>query len=299
MKNILFDAQHKLRNGWWIVIFIGLVALTRFAYIPAKLALVELGLDKLWLEPLAFIFILLVTWICCLLRRESLATVGFKIDSRWAKHFLLGSLFSIVSMIAIVGLIWAVGGVSFELDAQRSVSVLMSGLYICLFTSLFEETLHRGFIFQRLIGGIGIVGAQLVIAAVFATGHWGNPGMEGSTLIFASIDLALGSVLFGLAYVRTGSLALPIGLHLGWNWMQGNVLGFGVSGIDQVGWLQPVFQGMEQWITGGEFGPEASVFAVLVDILAIFILWQWRGSVNKLATKAPKLADSVQLSCTI
>jgi uncharacterized protein len=296
MKNILFNAQHKLRNGWWIVIFIALIALTRFVYGPVKLTITELGLDKLWLEPLAFIFILLVTWICCLFRRESLATVGFKLDGRWAKHFLLGSLFGIVSMTVIVGLIWAVGGVSFELDAQRSISVLMSGLYICLFTSLFEETLHRGFIFQRLINGIGIVGAQLVIAAVFATGHWGNPGMEGSTLIFASLDLALGSVLFGLAYVRTGSLALPIGLHLGWNWMQGNVLGFGVSGIEQAGWLQPVFQGMDQWITGGEFGPEASVFAVLIDLIGIIILWRWKGSSEVTKHQPTMIQQSPQIA---
>ena len=98
-------------------------------------------------------------------------------------------------------------------------------------------------------------------------------------MVVATISLAVGAVLFGLAYLRTRSLALPIGLHLGWNWSQGHLLGLGVSGHDQAGWWRPVFTGQPEWLTGGAFGPEASIFSPLVSLLMIVLLWRWKGSV--------------------
>ena len=108
--------------------------------------------------------------------------------------------------------------------------------------------------------------------------------MDGATKFWASLDLALGAILLGLAYIRTRSLALPVGIHLGWNWAQGYLLGFGVSGIDQSGWFKPLFQGKAEWLTGGNFGPEASVFAVIVDLVFIALLWKWKGSRKSNAT---------------
>jgi len=89
--------------------------------------------------------------------------------------------------------------------------------------------------------------------------------------------LFLGAVLLGLAYLRTRSLALPIGIHLGWNWTHGHLLGFGVSGFAQPGWFHPLLQDLPEWVTGGRFGPEASIFAVVADVLLIVLLWKWKG----------------------
>ena len=108
--------------------------------------------------------------------------------------------------------------------------------------------------------------------------------MEGNTQIVAATDLFLSAVMLGLAYLRTRSLALPVGLHLGWNWMQGHVMGFGVSGHDFAGWWHPVFQGKAEWLTGGAFGPESSVFSPVVTLVVIVLLWRWKGSVP---TKQP------------
>lgn len=129
-------------------------------------------------------------------------------------------------------------------------------MFVC--AALLEELLFRGFVFQRLIDGIGTGGAQALMAVLFAVGHWGNPGMEGATEFWATLDTILGALVLGFAYLRTSSLALPIGLHFGWNWAQGAVLGFDVSGFNQAGWLAPTILGKPQWLTGGAFGPEAS-----------------------------------------
>jgi len=278
-KSVFLNADKRLRNGWWILIFIAFIVLTRFAYKPLTHGLKELGLGKLWLEPAAFLFTLLATWACTRLRGEPLSSVGYRLDSRWFREIAGGTLLGIGTVLVVVGMVFAIGGVRFELDAARSVGALLSGLYIFLFVALMEENLYRGFIFQRLLDGIGIWPAQIAMALLFALLHWGNPGMQGSTEIVATLDLFFGALMLGLAYLRTRSLALPIGLHLGWNWAQGYVFGFGVSGTEQAGWLKPVFQGQAEWLTGGAFGPEASVFSPLVSIVVIILLWRWKGSV--------------------
>ncbi|MEO8001141.1 MAG: type II CAAX endopeptidase family protein [Arenimonas sp.] len=279
MKKIFFNSEQRLRNGWWILIFVGFVALTRLAYRPITHGLKDLGVSKDWFEPASFIFILLATWACTRLRKETLSSVGFQLDQRWLKEIVWGTLLGTASLLVAAGLIWAFGGVHFELNPTRSISTVAYGFYMFLFVALFEETLFRGFIFQRLLDGTGIWFPQILLAVLFAMGHWDNPGMQGTTKIFASFELALAAILLGLAYLRTRSLALPIGIHLGWNWSQGHLLGFGVSGIEQVGWFKPLLENKPQWLTGGDFGPEASVFAVVSDLMLIALLWKWKGSV--------------------
>jgi len=278
LKKIFFNIDKRLRNGWWILIFFAFVAATRLVYGPITKGLKQLGAPEPWFEPAAFVFILLATWACTLLRKERLSSIGFHLDKRWIKEIFLGTFIGSILVLAASGMIWVIGGVRFELDPARSLSVMIYGLYVFLFVALFEETLFRGFIFQRLLDGAGIWVAQIVLALLFALGHWDNPGMVGATKFWASLDLALGAILLGLAYIRTLSLALPVGIHLGWNWTQGYLLGFGVSGRDQSGWFQPIFQGKAEWLTGGDFGPEASIFAVIVDIICIALLWKWKGS---------------------
>ncbi len=278
LRTLLFNADQGLRNGWWILIFIGFIALTRFAYRPLSHGLKHLGLHEPWLEPLSFLFVLLATWACTRLRRESLSSVGYRLDRRWLGEMTAGVSLGIGMVLLVVGAIWSTGGIGFELDSARNIGTLLIGLYVFLFVALMEETLFRGFIFQRLLDGVGIWPAQILLASLFALAHWGNPGMQGSTEFVASLDLFLGAILFGLAYLRTRSLALPVGLHLGWNWGQGYLLGFGVSGYDHAGWWQPVFHGKAEWLTGGAFGPESSIFSPLVSVVMIALLWRWRGS---------------------
>jgi len=278
LKSLFFNSNQQLRNGWWILIFLAFMAATRFAYRPVTHGLKDLGLSKPWLEPVPFLFALLATWACTRLRKQPLSSVGFRLDQRWFKEMAWGALFGIGMAIAVVGIICAIGGVRFELDPARSVSTLLTGLYIFLCVALFEETLFRGFMFQRLLDGVGVWPAQIALATLFAAAHWGSPGMQGTTEIVAFTDIFLAAVMLGLAYLRTGSLALPTGLHLGWNWTEGHVLGFGVSGYDFAGWLHPLFQGKAEWLTGGAFGPESSIFSPLVSILVIVLLCRWKGS---------------------
>ncbi|RNF83086.1 CPBP family intramembrane glutamic endopeptidase [Montanilutibacter psychrotolerans] len=294
LTTLFFDrGHHRLRNGWWVLIFIAFIAVTRVIHRPIVDALKQLDAHEAWREPLPVLCALLATWACVRLRRQSLASVGFKLDRRWVKEFAGGIVIGMATLLTAAAMIWATGNVRFELDPQRSVAAMMYGVYVFFFAAMLEEILFRGFLFQRLLDGIGAWGTQIALAALFAAAHWSNPGMEGATRVWATIDISLAAVFLGLAYLRTRSLALPIGLHLGWNWAQGHLLGFGVSGFDHNGWLRPVFDGQTTWLSGGEFGPEASVFGVLTDLILIGLLWKWRGSATAPVAALERDAGSV------
>lgn len=278
MTQLLRNDQGQIRNGWWMLLFAAIFVASQALYRPVSHGLQHLGLGKEALAPLPVVFLVAITWICLRLRRQGVADVGLRLDAAWWRQLVGGFAFGAVEMLAIATLIWLAGGVRFELDAARSFAVLVHGLWFFAWAAMIEELLFRGFLFQRLVDGIGAPGALALMAVAFAAAHWGNPGMDGGTMVAAIVDTALGAILLGLAWLRTGRLALPIGIHLGWNWTQGTLLGFDVSGLAQAGWLHPHLLDKPQWLTGGAFGPEASVCSVLVDVLAIALLWRWKGS---------------------
>lgn len=278
MKSWLFDCRGRLRNGYWILLFLALLLASRALYTPLSRALQALGGGEALREPLRLGVLLAVTWLCLRLRRERLPSVGLAFGRRWAGECAAGTALGSAAALLVLALIWLAGGVVLELDPARSLAALLHGAYLYLFVALFEETLFRGFVFQRLLDGAGVWVAQLLLGLLFASSHWGNPSMQGATLVWASVELFLGAILLGLAYLRTRSLALPVGLHLGWNWAQGHLLGFGVSGFAHAGWFRPQFQDRPEWLTGGAFGFEASAMAVLVDLLMIAALWRWKGT---------------------
>jgi membrane protease YdiL (CAAX protease family) len=278
MKHLLINQNQQLRNGWWIVIFIALIALSRVIYPYASEQLQDWGVTKEWLSPLSALFVLVVTWICMRLRRQSLAEVGFNMDYKWFRQLSAGMGIGSLQIALIVLLMFFAGGVQLTVNTQVMTSTILISLYAFLFSVLMEEILFRGFIFQRLIDGIGVWKAQISLAILFAIGHVTNPEVNQDTIIFATLDIALGAILFGLAYIKTKSLALPIGLHFGWNAAQGNIFGFSVSGYEQSGILLPTITQKPAWITGSGFGPEATLFAVFIDLLFIFLLWKWKGA---------------------
>jgi membrane protease YdiL (CAAX protease family) len=163
-------------------------------------------------------------------------------------------------------ILWIFGWVHWQLN-PAGFSTFLSVVLLFAGVALAEELLFRGFIFQRLIAGLGQLPAQLLMAGYFLLTHLNNRGMTGDVKVLTSINIFIASLVFGLAFIRTKSLAMPLGLHFMANLMQGGVLGFGVSGTDQAGLLKPVFSEVPAWLTGGQFGLEASVFGLVCVVL--------------------------------
>ena len=270
--NPFINSERQLRNGWWILIFFLVMAVM---LMPALLVAQQNSMD-ISME-LQAVIVALASWICQLLRRKPLAELLGTINLRWFRELCLGGLMGSALMLIPALIMWLFGWVDWQwnptgLPTLPSVVLLFAGVAIA------EELLFRGFIFQRLISGLGQWPAQVILAGYFLLTHLNNPGMTGDAKLLAGINIFLASILFGLAFIRTRSLAMPLGLHFMANLIQGGVLGFGVSGTDQTGLLKPIFAEVPEWLTGGTFGLEASVPGLIFVIGVLILLYKWKSS---------------------
>ena len=134
-----------------------------------------------------------------------------------------------------------------------------------------EEIIYRGLVFRLLSKVAGTWGALLLSAVFFGATHAMNPGATAAGLN----SVALAGVLLGALYVVSGRLWLPIGVHWGWNFAEGSLFGTAVSGSDVGGSLLAGKLSGPALLTGGQFGPEASIVAVLI-LLPCTVYCVWR-----------------------
>ena len=127
-----------------------------------------------------------------------------------------------------------------------------------------------------MIKAFGAWPAQLIIGGLFLLTHLNNPGMVGTVKLFAAINIFTASVLFGITYLKTKSLAMPLGVHFMANFTQGTILGFGVSGGKEPSLLTPISMNQPLWLTGGDFGLEASLPGLFFLVLLVGSLYFWR-----------------------
>lgn len=265
--NVFLNKERHLRNIWWVVIFFLILLAVLF---PSILLSQKLSFE-LSMAHQAFI-ILFVSIICQLLRRKSITELTGKINGIWLKELAIGLTIGAALMLLPTMVLTALGYITWQLN-EFVFSTIASGLSLFLAVALAEELLFRGFIFQRLIDAFGQWPAQILIASLFLLIHLNNPGMTGNIKLLASVNIFLASILFGLVYIKTKSLAMPFGLHFMANFMQGTILGFGVSGNKESSLLKPVFSDAPIWLTGGDFGIEASALGLFFVITFTFLFW--------------------------
>lgn len=271
------DDRGAVRNGWKVLGFLVLLNLLGGLLTPLLRAWPPAWqgfLPGRWFDA---VLVLGLSALCLRFEGEPLAGIGLRLDRAFFAHLALGTLGG-AALIGLTALgLWALGGFHWIRTPEAAAGDLLAGAWLYLAVACFEELLFRGYAFQRAVRGLGFAGAQVLFALAFAYGHWNNPGMVGATRLWATTNIALAALLLGLCWRRTGSLALPIGVHLGWNWAQGTLLGFGVSGTGGPGWWTPVFHDRPEWLTGGAFGLEASVLCTLLCSAAILALGLWKG----------------------
>jgi uncharacterized protein len=282
MKSIFLGADARLRNGWKALIFVVITAACIFALM--QLAKFLPAGAKVFGNLVPVFAALIASWICVRAEKDSLASLGLRVNA----HFLgqLGAgLAAGAGLLLLTGAgVWALDGFHLQ-NASADPAILVKGGFVMLCVGIFEETLFHGYAFQRAVRGMGPFKAQILFALIFCAAHAGNPGMHGMTIVLAMSNIFLAGLMLGYCYLRTGSLALPIGLHMGWNWTQ-EMLGFGVSGGTSHGLWTPVFHQRPEWLTGGSFGLEASAVGVVVLALAVAALASWKGNAGAAGAQA-------------
>lgn len=172
-------------------------------------------------------------------------------------------------MSAVVGVLWLAG--SYHVTGEhRHVAWLSQVLILGIGSGVGEEVLFRGGLFRLLEEGTGTWWALAASSLFFGFAHLFNPGASLSDSAAIAIEAGL---LLALVYHVTRSLWPCIGLHAAWNMMQGTVYGIPVSGQAGSGWLVSHRTG-PTWLSGGAFGAEASVVAlVLCAACSLVLLW--------------------------
>ena len=132
-----------------------------------------------------------------------------------------------------------------------------------------EELAFRGALFRVLEDSLGTAWALVLSAAVFGLLHALNPGAT----VLSTLAIALeAGILLGAAYAFTRNLWFAIGLHLGWNFTEGGIFGVSVSGFSAGKGVFAVALSGSRLLTGGRFGPEASIVAIAVCLAMALVL---------------------------
>jgi uncharacterized protein len=202
--------------------------------------------------------------------RRSFSSLGFG----WKGHekdaaagFLLGSALLCTGTLILVwhhNLEWT--------DIRFNSLDLFSGIMVMALIAAYEELVFRGYVLHNLMQSLPSWPALLVSAGLFALAHAGNPYINW----VGWINIFLAGCLLGVNYIHTRNLWFGIFLHFSWNFFQGPLLGFDVSGLNLQSLLQQELKG-SPLLTGGGFGFEGSLTATLLCLPALAALgWVYR-----------------------
>ncbi len=245
-----------------LLLFGGLtVPVVRTAHPPHSISATLVANWTLVLLLLAVV--LSVEWVTV---RKKAAQIGLD-PSRAPRDLLLGFLFG-AALISLVIAELAAGGFYRILQAHLTRDLGIAAVLL-LADAVLEELLFRGVLFRLIEEWAGTWIALVVSAALFGLAHAANPGATW----FSSLAIALeAGVLLGAAFVVTRNLWFPIALHFAWNFFEGPVYGSQVSGHQ---FLTSAFTAQiagPTMLTGGRFGPEAGLFALITCLVAALAL---------------------------
>ena len=206
------------------------------------------------------------------------------------RELAIGLFVGAALMEVTVGVMWAAGWVTL---GSQPVTAIWAALAATVQSGVVEEMAFRLVILRLVWRAAGLPAALIVSSLLFGGLHLANPNASA----FAALAIAAeAGLLLGAAYVLTGRLWLAAGLHAGWNFTQGWVLGAVVSGTDVFpgGPLvtTPV-AGVPIVLNGGAFGPEASLPALIFCTVAgAYVLYRSRGRTPIAAAVSPPAVPS-------
>lgn len=189
----------------------------------------------------------------------------FVLKEKSFSSFLKGSLIGFVLIMLCGGMLLLNGNVIFSIS---KISALLFFGYLLYFiiVALFEELMFRTFPLFTFAERYPISITIILNSVLFGLVHLANPGFNA----LAMLNIALAGALFSTYTLQKRNVSWAIGIHFGWNFTQGILLGYKVSGIDTPGVLlaKPVGQ---NYLSGGVFGIEGSIFCTI--IISILIIW--------------------------
>nr|WP_294573803.1 CPBP family intramembrane glutamic endopeptidase [uncultured Romboutsia sp.] len=288
-KNSIINSsknEKKSPNFIWAIILslifmYGGSLIGSLATVPLYLALSNVPLFfnnqdllSLLITLFSFAFIsLLVFFRVKVIEKRSLSSIGFN-KNNWLKKYSLGFLIGLVMMSIIVLILLSFGYITVEKNPIQLVGIsAISSILVILFGWIIqgatEEIVTRGWLLNVLSTKYNIGVGLLISSTLFGLMHLTNPNVN----YIAVINIILVGLFYGLYVIKTNDLWAVCGMHSAWNFAQGNIFGFEVSGLDvSVGSLIDLNLVGNNVITGGAFGPEAGIISTFILLVSIGIL---------------------------
>ena len=290
MHPIFFNDFGRIRSGWRLTIYLLLLIVVSIIWEQA--VRVSFGFISSYRPVPHPDFVLgmvyrggllvgaLVVGFFCAHFLEELPwrSLGASFNKSWLKDFIIGSALGFVTLVIAVVIAIAGRGLRFSLNPVDGIAVVRSLIgsgVIFVVAAFAEEALFRGYALQTLTRAkLAWLGVALTLA-LFGVAHLTNPNVVPG---FTFINTSIAGLWFALAYLRTRSLWLPLGLHWSWNWALGWFFGLPVSGLNVVS--HPLLKASDSgliWLTGGNYGIEGGISATVA--LALSTVFIWRTSI--------------------
>lgn len=294
IQDFFINRAGRARSGWrlaafvvaFLVLFVAAQALFMFG---AALLLSREGFERLidgyWGWAIQSVFLIFIPaalagWGCGVVLEDlPWRALGWALHRGWARDLLVGLLLGVVSLgvAALVGV--AFGGYRLALNDAAGPTLILktfaSSAFILLLGAAAEEMLFRGYPLQTLMRSWPVWLALIPSSVAFALVHLANPNVVTG---FTFVNTALAGAWLAVAYWRTRSLWLAFGLHWGWNWAMGALLGSPISGVTSIT-PDPLLRfstSGPEWVGGGAYGVEGGAACTLAIIASTAFIWRTR-----------------------
>jgi len=289
LKKIFVNKNGQMRSGWKITILIAgtfvftlLLSFLAFfiigliggylKYVPQKLyLLLMVGEEQFYLfTTISFLSTLvMITLMLKFIDKKKFKDIGFTSLKYGYKNLIVGFLIGAFSIAIIVLILSVSGAITIVKNSNTKTYYLLWGLYTFILVGLEEELMSRGY-FINALNQMGKPWLSVLISSIiFSLMHILNPNI----VFLGLLNIFLIGVLFSYMYIKTGNLWMPIGYHISWNYFQGYIFGFSVSG-NAVRGIYNAFP-KNNFLSGGEFGLEGGVIATLVILITFLILYYY------------------------
>lgn len=301
LERLFWNAdERRLRAFWRVMILVVLLVAALLVCMPP--ATLVLG-PALGSSLGALAGITLGVWLTGrYIDRRRFVDYGFLLSASWWADLAFGLTLGLVLMSGIFLVEHRLGWVVIQdtylstTEGRGFAPALLGAAAGFIAVGIYEELIFRGYLVQNLAEGFNLhrIGPRRAVliawgltSLLFGLGHALNPN---ATWI-STLNISLAGVFLGLGYVLTRQLALPIGVHITWNFAQGNLYGFPVSGTAPPSAQVLVLEqgGPEAW-TGGAFGPEAGLLGLLAVLAGLAATWAW------VHRRSPRPAVQLQLA---
>lgn len=276
--------ENRLRAGWRVLLQF-IFFFCAIYYLPSYIEM--LFSNEFFLEFSLEIFFALVSVITVfaafiILDRRVIPRLKDIFNSNSIKLFLSGFLFGtlIFTIHFVVDLIFGnlvITGYFFNESGESFIPAMVIRFagYFCV--AVTEELFSRGYQLKNFAEGFytnesgenrPLFYALVLSSFIFGMMHIDNPSAD----LISTFNLFLIGLFFGYIYIITGSLAMPVGLHLAWNFVQGNIYGYPVSGFKPfVAFFSTEYAGNVNLINA-EFGPESGVYLIPLMVIAAVVI---------------------------